>query len=671
MSASSPEALPGSPPATSTATSDSVACPACGTGRLVPHGEFARCPVCGHQAGSALVAEAAWLLSEQARLVARLSWVQERIAAGPSEASGQPAQLLPGPDSGPRSGPPSGSSYAPPSGPGATRPVTVRPDQPPLAAQTILLGGGATLMVIAAVVFAAVAWDRIGAWGQLGLLAVVVAALSGAAHGLRHRFRATAQTLAAIAAAVAAVGLIAAPRLGLGAAWMRDRSWAWAAIALLAVTVLSLVLRRVSGLGAWRIATLVAALSAVVSAVFALSPGSWQGPSPLGVAALAILGAVLLVQDARPTAAPASWTARDRRSDLGWLGAGASLAAAALVLSGYGDDAHRFQWTVVWAVVAAAAVVVRAIAFGPHSAAPSNLRELASGWAGVAAGNVPVLAVSSALGPTQPLDLPNPDQVTGSALAAVLGLALLGSALALATTWRRGELTPRIEASVAGPAAALTIWLLSPGQVSAHETVTTGLVCGYLAVIAATCFAIALGQRWPGWPAWAGAAVGSIAGWVLLGNHSVSTVEAYTLSSAGLLLLAGAVAWLVGRREPAQDPSSLVLTGPGLAMALLPSAVWAFGEAVSGQGPQRGVIVLAVGAVLAVGGAVLRWQAPFVVGLAGALVAAAGQLWSLSDLVPRWVALAAAGALLVGAGFGFELVSTTGRRFWRFTRALR
>ena len=671
VSTSSPEALPGPHSRAPLPTGESLACPACSTGRLVPDGEVARCPVCGHEASTALVAEAAWLLTEQARLVARLAWVQERIAAADvtgapgltgSAASGRPATTHPA------------------ARPGPTRPGPTRPEQPPLAAQTLLLGGGATLMVIAAVVFAAVAWDRIGAWGQLGLLAVVVAALSGAAHGLRHRFRATAETLAAIAAAVAAVGLVAAPRLGLGAAWMRERSWAWAGIALLAVAVLSLALRVVSGLAAWRVATVVALLAAAVSVTFALSPGSWQGPSPLAVAVLAILGAVLLVIDARTPARTLAGAVAGNgqpgrgeqgRGDLGWLGIGASLIAAALVLPGYADDAHRFQWAVVWAVLAISAIAVRAVVLTPESAGRANLRELVSGWAGVAAGNVAVLAVCSALGPARSFDLSNPDQVTGSALAALLGLALLGSALAIVTTWRRSELTPRLEASVAGLAAALTIWLLAPGQVSTRETVTTTLVCGYLALIAATCFVVAVGHRLPGWPGWVGAAVGSVAVWVLLGNHSVSTLEAYSLTSAGLLLLAGAVVWLVGRRSPADDVSSLTLAGPALAMALLPSAVWAFGEAVAGQGPQRGVLVLAVGAVLAVGGAVLRWQAPFVVGLAAALIAAAGQLWSLSDLVPRWVALAAAGALLVGAGFGFELVSTTGRRFWTFTRALR
>ncbi len=639
-----------------------VPCPACGTGWLVSDGLLAECHGCGHRAASALVAEASWLTVERSRLQSRLTWLQEQIAAG--TVAGPPGRQPECPAGGP-------------SVPGPGLPSPRREDHP-AAVQTLLLGGGATLIVIAAVVFAAVAWDRIGPWGQLGLLAVVVGALSGAAHAVRNRFRATAETLAAIGAAVAAVGLIAAPRLGLGPDWMRDRPWAWTAIALLPVAGLGLALRTASGLTAWRVALLVALPSAAVCACFALSPDSRSGPAPLAVAVLSVLGAGLLVRDARavavqPPAAQGQATPAHRPSewtDLGVLGTGAGLLAAALTLTGYGDEPRRIQWCLVWAVVALSAIGVRALATGPGSPpGGANLNSVISGWAGVAAANVPVLAVRAAL-PSHGFDPTDTQPPSGVAIAAMLGLGLLGSALLLATTLTAVRSTTRLDVMVFAVAAALTLWVLTPTYLTAGENVTAGLGSAYLALIAVTCFAVALGRRSPGWPAWPGAVLGSAACWVLLGDHAVSPLEVYTLSSAGLLLLAGALCWLVGRASTTALGSTTALAGPGLAMALLPSALSAFGEAVTGQGPTRGLLVLAAGAVMVVAGAVIRWQAPFLVGLAGALVAGLGQLWSLADLVPRWVALALAGALLVGAGFGFELIATTRRRFWRFTRAM-
>ena len=42
----------------------------------------------------------------------------------------------------------------------------------------------------------------------------------------------------------------------------------------------------------------------------------------------------------------------------------------------------------------------------------------------------------------------------------------------------------------------------------------------------------------------------------------------------------------------------------------------------------------------------------------------------MSSLVPRWVALAVAGALLLGAGFSIEALARAGRSVWRYAGEL-
>jgi len=60
-----------------------------------------------------------------------------------------------------------------------------------------------------------------------------------------------------------------------------------------------------------------------------------------------------------------------------------------------------------------------------------------------------------------------------------------------------------------------------------------------------------------------------------------------------------------------------------------------------------------------------------VVGLIGAAIAGVAQLYALADLLPRWVALAFAGALLVAVGFRVEVLARAGRHALRRGLALR
>ena len=168
------------------------------------------------------------------------------------------------------------------------------------------------------------------------------------------------------------------------------------------------------------------------------------------------------------------------------------------------------------------------------------------------------------------------------------------------------------------------------------------------------------GLTWLAWPA----AVGGYGAFALLVPETYPTVlEAWTLPAALLLAVAGVVSCR-GR-----ETSSLEMVAPALSVALLPSAfaTWLspWVSDVSGEATEhvvRLVVVLVVGGVLMVVGA--RQHAPGVLlpASAAVLVAGTAQLWTGLATLPRWVALALVGMLLVLAGARFEWVRDEGRR---------
>ena len=177
-------------------------CPRCMTEELDPAHDDAGMVTCrcGHRAYAGYVAEAD-------SLAARPPGSPTGGCRDPAR-SRDPARLR---DLEPtRGGPPTGGPRRP-----ASRPL---PQPPPTrgapSAQTLLLGVGALLLVIAGAVFAAVVWDRLGSDRP------------GCADADRHRRRGgpgdpparpaagTAEALAVVAAGLAVVDLMAAPRSG-------------------------------------------------------------------------------------------------------------------------------------------------------------------------------------------------------------------------------------------------------------------------------------------------------------------------------------------------------------------------------------------------------------------------------------------------------------------------
>ncbi len=635
---------PGGPGAT-TPPAAGVRCPSCAGADLVVepaaagagpvNTAVAACPQCGHRASAALVAELVYLEGERARLQARLDWVRQRVAAGDLVAS---------------------------TGWSAPAPPAPRVARPALTAQALLLIVGAVLLVAAAVVFAAVAWNRIGPWGQVVLMVVVVGVLAAGAHLLRRTYRATGEALAAVAVAVAAVALVAAPRLGLGADWMRRRELAWAAIALLLTALFAAAMDRLAGavrLLAWRVGLVAALAGAGVAAC--LAPGEGTAGRALALAVLAVAGYAVLIMLSR--------TARRPPPETWWVGGLLTGLAAQQALGGPQEE---LVWAVPWAVHAVGLGVLASTRTGwPAGRWPGRTprrQGLALLW-GLAAAEVIVRVAAS----------------VGRPGARLVALAVAGSvALVVTRAWRRSRRRAGLRGgrpggrtvATGGAAVAVAVWVLS---LSLLDRVSAGEVSLALVAVAVGVLAAAVLDRSVVLP-FVAAGAGSLAWWIWLGRNGFDTLEGYTLPAAALTLGAGVLAgvhlvrhWhpdgaVPGPRAEVHRVAALSLAptilvaGPALALALLPSAVasWPGGGASSGR-PLRLVLVLSAAALLTVVGAFLRWQAPALLGALALLIVALGQLARVVDVVPGWVSLSVVGVALLVAGFSAEKLAREAR----------
>ena len=159
-----------------------------------------------------------------------------------------------------------------------------------------------------------------------------------------------------------------------------------------------------------------------------------------------------------------------------------------------------------------------------------------------------------------------------------------------------------------------------------------------------------------------GAALLLAATWVRLVDQGVTTPEAYSLPAAALLL--GTGLWLL-RTTPTRRTRDAL--GPGLALALGPSALVVLGEPIS----LRALLLGLACAALVAAGSLVRWQAPLLFGsLAGAVVVLV-ELVPLGQAVPRWSLIFTIGALLLVAGIRWEWMSSRGRKTWGLLSALR
>lgn len=142
----------------------------------------------------------------------------------------------------------------------------------------------------------------------------------------------------------------------------------------------------------------------------------------------------------------------------------------------------------------------------------------------------------------------------------------------------------------------------------------------------------------------------------------VDVVEAYTLPFGIVLLAAG---WWAMRGDDAVG--SVRALAPGLTLVLLPSLPQALDAPASLRALLLGLWALLVLAI----GAWRHWKAPFVAGAVVVGVLVIANLGPYAFVVPRWVLIATAGALLLGAGVTWEDRVRDGRAVARYVAAMR
>jgi hypothetical protein len=516
----------------------------------------------------------------------------------------------------------------------------------------LLLGLGSVLVALAALIFAVVAWVRLGDTGRARLLlGATLVAVAGAAASFR-RLPATAEALGGLALALVLVDWYTLRRAGVAAGWSATAWWALG-------TGTGATLAAAAGVRL-RVQRPVAALLGQVSAalaVAAITDAPWTAAAGLAlVAAAATAGAARLAKAAGwPAAATFAVGAgllelaaleHVLRSPVSSDGAGAGGPAAALAAMAL---APAVAWAMLpaglrraagdglvamtagallagaavllaavwasWSLLAAVAVL-GAVGAGAGRVLPRPLRRgaTAAAWATVAAGMVGLL---------EPLLL---------ALAAPLAwvvdpwTAQLGSLAAGALGPRAGGRAgldggyPAIIGLLACAAAAGLAAMPRPGPL-----VLAPRLARLVGTAATACLlaVLPLAAGWPVWAALLATAAGALAtgaGTVLLDRASHPLAALIAGCAAGLVVLAGA--WAL-----ATETGTLI--GLGLPAATAAVAAGAARSPWLRQGLAAAAAVAVLGesgaAVAGAGGAVAR--AGFAVTLAAGAVLVAGAVW--------------------------------------------
>jgi hypothetical protein len=454
-----------------------------------------------------------------------------------------------------------------------------------------------------------------GDWRALGVVALVATAATPAAVlGLSQQVGAAGSAVLACLGAAAAVALLWLRPFGtsLGQWWAEGQ--AGAGLLLLVASAVELDSRP---------ATVVAllAVSVVAASTAVLRPG-WRAAAA-GASALALVGAVaeagsmstptvrslaLSVLAALLAGAALARAGRTEELPVGAVSLLTALSALWLAL-----DERLPDLVAVAALLAVAGPAVAvAVLRPPARAVATGVAAAVGGWALWLAGG-----------------LVSP----GVQLAAVAAVAALLVALAV---WRlrRAE-----EPVLAGAAAVVAFVAVCDAVVRDWPHAAAGLAAAYGLV--AVAYAALPHRRAVVAFGVAGLTVGA---WIELAHAEVTTLEAYTVPLAVLLLAAG----LWSRRE--LDERSWLTAGPGLAVGLLPPALLTIGD----DGLVRPLVTVVVAAAVLALGAWRRWQALVVLGAIAAAVVALSELGPMTLHLPRYLTLGATGVALLALGARYE-----------------
>jgi hypothetical protein len=147
------------------------------------------------------------------------------------------------------------------------------------------------------------------------------------------------------------------------------------------------------------------------------------------------------------------------------------------------------------------------------------------------------------------------------------------------------------------------------------------------------------------WLAAGGGLLLAASSWVRLAEAGVEHPEPYVVPLALAALLLGHL-----RRRAVPGTGSFAAYGAGLSALLLPSLV----AALAGGPLWRPLVLAGVALVVVLLGARGRLQAPLLIGGAVLAADALRLLGPYAAALPRWLVLAAAGALLLGIGATYE-----------------
>ncbi|MDQ1604786.1 MAG: hypothetical protein QOE01_2631 [Actinomycetota bacterium] len=379
----------------------------------------------------------------------------------------------------------------------------------------------------------------------------------------------------------------------------------------------------------------------------------------LGVAAAALVGATFLGRGALRWATTAggalvmalglAWAFAQPVATLVALPVGVGVLLAAAVL----ERLRPADLTWLWpseVVAASALAVIEAGALARHSGA---------GWPALWTLVLGLLVAAGLSG------APLTDGTARRAGAMIAAIAAVGDSVAVC--WWAGGSTADLGLTGAVAAAVLLGAAGWAGRVVGDDVAGDVLVVGaFSAALAVPATALDSDRLWlallavgvgmavlaarPGMhrAGWLAGLLLTASSWVRLADSHVTAPEAYTVPAAVVLL---AVGFLQRRRE---QTTSWRAYGSGLALALTPSLA----RAVTDTGATRPVLLGLAALVVVLVGVVRRLQAPLLLGGAvlavDALVQLAPYLAQAYDAVPRWVAIATAGLLLVVVGATYE-----------------
>ncbi len=361
---------------------------------------------------------------------------------------------------------------------------------------------------------------------------------------------------------------------------------------------------------------------APAAAGLAIASMTWL---PFAQGATAAVATATCIAAVAATLALAGWLASTTQdADLRAVAALLAMGSAAPALAAMGEASTRSGWL-------APTLGALALLYGTVAAASDNrmhAAEVGLAWRAAAAGTTTACLLGAAAAGCAD------NGVTAARTGLVV--ALVAALLALAATRLS---TRRPDAAVVEAVCALAA--LMALRACAGQPVEAGWV---LAIAGVTVLAAATS---PGRRAWwpAGAVLIAAATWTWLAVAGVTSPEPYVDPIA-------AVALVVGYTKRRTQPSTASLTayGPGLALLLLPSLAYA----LAGANLDRPLLLAGLATAVVIVGAQHRLRAPLLFGSATLLLTGLRLLAPYEPLIPRWIEIGTAGALLLMLGATYE-----------------